>query len=173
MSRAPVHPSRRRRPLRAAGVLALLVVPLLASIACTASPDDQTGGSAVSFQTELSEAEQMIAEATAIAGTDAPAEHTNSRGTNAAGAPDDSTRSRSIEVRWVSSDPPPFAAIRDRWTADHGFTVTSEDASSVFLTKGAMRASINQGTAGPDGARNVWFGVTTGTHPAAEVPEPR
>jgi hypothetical protein len=114
----------------------------------------------------------MIAEASTLAGTDAPAEHTSSRGTNAAGAPDDSTRSRSIEVRWVSSEPPPFAAIRDRWTSTFGFTVTSEDADSVFLTKGAMRASIQQGLAAADGTRNVWFGVTTGTHPATEVPEP-
>ena len=127
----------------------------------------------MSFQTELAEAEQMIAEATAIAATDAPAQHSNSRGTNAAGAPDDSTRSRSIEVRWPATEPPPFAAIRDRWTSTFGFRVTREDDSSVFLEKGAMRASIQQGLAAPDGTRNVWFGVSTGLHPAAEVPEPR
>ena len=65
-----------------------------------------------------------------------------------------------------------FAAIRDRWTTDFGFTVTDESPDDVFLAKGEMRASISQGAPAADGTRNVWFGVLTGLHPAAEVPEP-
>lgn len=165
---------RVRRPVRLAVVVAAagLCVLVLGAGACSSDPPSTTGESTVSFDSELREAEQMIAEASALVGDPAPPVHANSDGANVAGAPDPSTQRRDISVTWVQGEPPPFAAIRDLWTGSFGFTVTSEDADSVFLTKGEMRASINQGLAASDGRRNAWFGVTTGLHPAAEVPEP-
>ena len=158
-------------------VAALLTLVVGAAVACnsdpsTSDPSATTVEPAVSFENELREAEQMIAEASTIAGDPAPPVHANSDGANLAGAPDPSEQRRDISVTWTQSEPPPFAAIRDRWTGSFGFTVVREDELSVHLSKGDMRASINQGLAAADGRRNVWFGVSTGLHPAAEVPEP-
>ena len=126
----------------------------------------------MSFDSELREAEQMVTQASALVGRPracGPPEqrrgqHAPARPTRAAAA----RHQRHLDP----TEPPPFAAIRDLWTGSFGFTVTSEDADSVHLAKGDMLASINQGLAAADGKRNVWFGVTTGLHPAAEVPEP-
>jgi hypothetical protein len=170
MSARPARPPVRH----AAAVLALVATfGVLASAAgaCSADPST-TGESTVSFETELREAEQMIAEASALVGDPAPPVHENSSGGNLAGAPDPSRQRRDITVTWTQDEPPPFAAIRDLWTGSFGFAVTSQDANAVFLSKGDLRASVNQGLPAADGARNVWFGVSTGLHPAAEVPEP-
>jgi hypothetical protein len=161
-----------RRTAAALVVVLATLVPLLGASACSSDPPSTTGESTVSFDSEFREAEQMISQASALVGDPAPAVHQNSDGGNLAGAPDPSTQRRDISVTWISTEPPPFAAIRDLWTGSFGFTVTREDADSVHLAKGDMLASINQGLAAADGKRNVWFGVTTGLHPAAEVPEP-
>ena len=126
----------------------------------------------MSFQSELQEAEKMVADASAIAGIDVAPVHKNTSGGNLAGAPDPSTKRRDVQVQWISTEPPPFAAIKDLWTGTYGYTVTSESADDVFLAKGEMQASIGQGMAAADGRRNVFFGVVTGLHPASEVPEP-
>jgi hypothetical protein len=160
-----------RRPPRATRLLTT-VVGVVAVLIATTSCSLVSGGPSVSFQTEFQEAEKMVAEASAIAGVDVAPVHQNSSGGNIAGAPDPSTQRRDIKVQWVSTDPPPFDAIRDLWTGTFGFVVTSESADSVFLEKGEMRASIGQGLAAADGRRNVSFGVVTGLHPADEVPEP-
>jgi hypothetical protein len=153
-------------------VIVLVVAVLTAVAACTSSPETDAGSSTVSFASELQEAEQMVAKASTLAAAPAAPVHTNVDGGSALGAPDPDQERRNIEVRWVQAGPPPFAAIRDLWTTDFGYTVTSESADDVFLAKGDMRASISQGMAAADGNRNVWFGVLTGTHPAAEVPDP-
>jgi hypothetical protein len=165
--------SRRRAgsPVGVVARAAVLCALVLGTGACSDQPST-TGESTVSFDSEFREAEQMIAQASALVGDPAPPVHENSDGANVAGAPDPSTQRRDITVTWVQAEPPPFAAIRDLWTGSFGFAVTSQDANAVFLAKGEMRASINQGLAAADGARNVWFGVSTGLHPAAEVPEP-
>ncbi len=156
----------------ALALFAVLAMPLTVACTTTTNPSDNAGEPTVSFETELREAESMVAEASALAGVTATPEHTNSSGASMAGAPDPSTRRRDIKVTWVSGEPPPFEAIRDLWVGSYGYTVTSEDAESVFLAKGDRRASIGQGLRAEDGRRNVWFGVATGLHPAAEVPEP-
>ena len=162
-----------RSPSRLAALALVATLGVLAPVAGACSADPSTNGeSTVSFESELREAEQMIAGASALVGDPAPPVHENSSGGNVAGAPDPSTQRRDITVTWVQADPPPFAAIRDLWTGSFGFAVTSQDANAVFLSKGDLRASINQGLPAADGSRNAWFGVSTGLHPAAEVPEP-
>ena len=166
------RPGSARRSAAVLVVALVALVTLAATSACTSDQPTTSGEPTVSFESELREAEQMVAEASAIAGDPAPAVHRNSDGANVAGAPDPSQQRRDISVTWTQSAPPPIAAIRDLWTGSFGYSVTSETPDAVFLSKGEMRASINQGLAAADGVRNVWFGVTTGLHPASEVPEP-
>lgn len=172
MSEVRPRPATHRRPVRSLRHLLLLVALVAALVTGLSACPSNPGGSSVSFQTELQDAEAMIAQASTIAAVDVEPTHKNSSGGNLAGAPDPSTELRNISVQWESTEPPPFAAIRDLWTGTFGFEVTSESPTDVFLSKGEMRASIGMGGVAADGRRNVFFGVTTGLHPADEVPDP-